>query len=48
MHVEAINKYIEAGFDELYINQIGKDQAGFLRFFEREVKPNVRERVAAA
>ena len=48
VHVEAINKYIEAGFDELYINQIGKDQAGFLRFFEREVKPNVRERVAAA
>ncbi len=47
-HVEAINKYIEAGFDELYINQIGKDQAGFLRFFEREVQPQIRERVAAA
>ncbi|MFZ2032885.1 MAG: TIGR03557 family F420-dependent LLM class oxidoreductase [Candidatus Dormiibacterota bacterium] len=47
-HANAINKYIDAGFDELYINQIGKDQVGFLRFFEREVKPRVRERVAAA
>ncbi len=38
VHVKAIKRYVEAGFDELYINQIGKDQQGFLRFFEREVK----------
>lgn len=47
-HVEAIKKYLGAGFDELYINQIGKDQAGFLRFFAREVKPHLRERAALA
>jgi G6PDH family F420-dependent oxidoreductase len=47
-HVDAINKYRDAGFDELYINQIGKDQAGFLRFFEHEVRPRLRVKTAVA
>jgi G6PDH family F420-dependent oxidoreductase len=42
VHVAGINRYIDAGFDELYINQIGKDQQGFLQFFEREVRPHLR------
>jgi G6PDH family F420-dependent oxidoreductase len=42
VHIEAINRYADAGFDELYINQIGKDQQGFLRFFDREVKDQLR------
>ena len=36
-HMAAINKYLEAGFDEVYINQIGPDQEGFFRFYEREL-----------
>ena len=37
-HVAAINKYLEAGFDEVYINQIGPDQQGFFRFYEKELR----------
>jgi hypothetical protein len=40
-HVAAITPYVEAGFDELCIAQIGPDQSGFLRFFEREVRPRL-------
>ncbi len=40
-YVEAIERYRAAGFDELFVNQIGKDQAGFLRFFTTEVMPRL-------
>ena len=32
-----IGEYAEAGFDHLSIHQVGPDQAGFLRFYEREL-----------
>lgn len=38
-HAEAIKKYVDAGFDEIYVNQIGPDQEGFLEFFASEVRP---------
>jgi G6PDH family F420-dependent oxidoreductase len=34
-HLEAISAYIDAGFDELYISQIGPNQAGFIEFKHR-------------
>lgn len=37
-HVGAIKKYLDAGFDEVYINQIGPKQDGFFRFYERELR----------
>jgi G6PDH family F420-dependent oxidoreductase len=40
-YVAAIDRYRAAGFDELYINQIGKDQAGFLRFLTAEIVPHL-------
>ena len=40
-HVTAISKYVEAGFDEVYVNQIGPGQEGFLRFDERELRPSL-------
>jgi len=40
-HVAAIREYLDAGFDEVYVNQIGPDQAGFFEFFEREVRPRL-------
>jgi G6PDH family F420-dependent oxidoreductase len=39
--VEAITRFSDAGYDHLYIQQIGPDQAGFLEFFEREVRPRL-------
>ena len=41
VHIAAIRKYVEAGFDHVYIHQIGPDQEGFLRFYAREVLPDV-------
>jgi G6PDH family F420-dependent oxidoreductase len=38
-HAKAIRNYVDAGFDEIYINQIGPDQQGFFTFFERELRP---------
>jgi G6PDH family F420-dependent oxidoreductase len=36
-HREAIDEFEQAGFDHVYIHQIGPDQAGFIRFYEREI-----------
>ncbi len=42
VHIAAIQKYVDAGFDHIYLHQIGPDQEGFIRFYEREVLPNVQ------
>ena len=41
-HVEAIKAYGEAGFDELYVNQIGPDQDAFFAAYREHVLPRVR------
>ena len=38
-HRKAIEEYEEAGFDHVYVHQIGPDQEGFIRFYEREILP---------
>jgi G6PDH family F420-dependent oxidoreductase len=38
-HAEAIGKYVEAGYDEIFIAQVGDDQRGFLDFFRKELQP---------
>jgi len=40
-HLEAIREYVDAGFDHVYVHQIGEDQEGFFRFFERDVLPKL-------
>jgi G6PDH family F420-dependent oxidoreductase len=40
-HVKAISAYLEAGFDEVYVNQIGPDQEGFFDFYARELRPRL-------
>ncbi len=41
-HVKAITAYAEAGFDELYVNQIGPDQEAFFAAYRDRVLPCVR------
>ena len=41
-HVAAIREYVDAGYDHVYVHQIGPDQAGFLEFCERELLPALR------
>lgn len=43
VHVEAIRKHADAGFDHLALVGIGADQAGFTKFFELELKPALKE-----
>ena len=40
-HLEAIREYVEAGYDRIYVHQVGADQEGFLRFYERSVMPEL-------
>ncbi|HWC67583.1 MAG TPA: TIGR03557 family F420-dependent LLM class oxidoreductase [Acidimicrobiales bacterium] len=37
--LEAIRAYEQAGFDRLHLHQIGPDQDGFFRFWEKELQP---------
>jgi G6PDH family F420-dependent oxidoreductase len=41
-YLESIRQYEEAGYDEIYIHQIGPDQEGFFRFYEKEILPELR------
>ncbi len=40
-HVSAIEEFFEAGYDHVYLHQIGPDQDGFLRFYRENVLPKV-------
>jgi G6PDH family F420-dependent oxidoreductase len=44
VHVEAIRKYVEAGFDHLALVGIGPDQAGFTTFFATKLLPALHDR----
>ena len=40
-HIKEIKAFVEAGFDHVYIHQIGPDQEGFFQFYERHVLPKL-------
>jgi coenzyme F420-dependent glucose-6-phosphate dehydrogenase len=42
-----IEEYIEAGFTHVYLHQVGREQEGFFRFFERELRPQLHDALAA-
>jgi G6PDH family F420-dependent oxidoreductase len=46
--VEAVKECIDAGFDRVYLTQIGPRQAEFFQFYERELAPALAELGAAA
>ncbi len=41
-HVQAIQEYADAGFDELYVQQIGPEQDGFFEAYRDHVLPRFR------
>jgi G6PDH family F420-dependent oxidoreductase len=41
-HRAEIAKYADAGFDHIYVHQVGPDQEGFLRFYAEEILPKVQ------
>jgi coenzyme F420-dependent glucose-6-phosphate dehydrogenase len=38
-HHRAIDEFEQAGFDHVYVHQVGRDQESFLAFYEREILP---------
>jgi hypothetical protein len=46
-HLEKIRAYAEAGFDELYVQQIGPQQDAFFAAYKELILPRVRELAAA-
>jgi G6PDH family F420-dependent oxidoreductase len=40
-HLEAIREYEQAGYDHVYVHQVGRDQESFFRFYEKEILPNL-------
>lgn len=47
-HLQAVDAFIEAGYDHIILHQIGPDQDYFFDLFERELGPALRRRAAAA
>jgi hypothetical protein len=42
LHVEKIKAFADAGFDELYVNQIGPDQDSFFEAYRETILPRAR------
>jgi G6PDH family F420-dependent oxidoreductase len=41
-HIAGVREFLEAGYDHVYIHQIGPDQEGFFRFYQHDVLPKLR------
>ena len=41
-HVQALRKFVDAGYDEVYVQQIGPDQDAFFDFYGSKVLPELR------
>ncbi|MEW6223000.1 MAG: TIGR03557 family F420-dependent LLM class oxidoreductase [Chloroflexota bacterium] len=46
-HLAKIREYVDAGFDHVYLHQVGPDQRGFIAFAERELLPALASTAAA-
>jgi G6PDH family F420-dependent oxidoreductase len=45
-YAKAIQEYHDAGFDHVYLHQVGHDQEGFFRFYQQELRARYEDRVA--
>ena len=46
-HLQAIDRYVQAGYDHIILTQVGPQQDAFLDFFARHLAPALRGRKAA-
>jgi G6PDH family F420-dependent oxidoreductase len=42
-HLEAIQKYVDLGFQYIYVHQIGPDQEGFFKFYQQHILPEFQQ-----
>ncbi len=45
-HLSAVRRYIDGGYDLVYVHQIGPDQDGFMNFYAREILPALTKGMA--
>ena len=48
VHLDAIRTYLDAGYDRIYLHQVGPDQRGFIDFAARELLPVLDREMAVA
>jgi coenzyme F420-dependent glucose-6-phosphate dehydrogenase len=41
-HAAALQRYVEMGFDEIYIHNVGRNQAAFIKAFADRVLPQLK------
>ena len=41
LHLSKITEFAEAGFDHVYVHQVGPDQEAFFSFYEQEILPKI-------
>jgi G6PDH family F420-dependent oxidoreductase len=41
VHLESVRTYADAGYDEVFVQQIGPDQEGFFKFWTDEIAPEL-------
>jgi hypothetical protein len=46
-HLEAIDRYVRAGYDHIILVQVGPQQNQFIEFYERHLAPALHDRKAA-
>jgi hypothetical protein len=46
VHLAGIGAYLDAGFDEVYVGQVGPDAQGFFEFYASQILPRLREEAA--
>ena len=42
VHTKHIQQYVDMGYDEVHLHNVGRNQAEFIEVFGREVIPNLR------
>ena len=40
-HAAMIRRYLDSGFDQVFISQVGDEQRGFFDFFVKELRPRL-------
>jgi coenzyme F420-dependent glucose-6-phosphate dehydrogenase len=46
-HTRAVQEFVDAGYDHVYVHQVGPEQEPFLSFYAQEVLPRLTEAVPA-
>jgi coenzyme F420-dependent glucose-6-phosphate dehydrogenase len=41
-HIQEIQKFVDAGYGQVYVHQVGPDQEGFFQFYQKEILPKFR------